>query len=166
MPEPRRSGPGASALTLQRGSKLSFLQESEKETELRKAEDAPFASLYVISLRNPHAPAQTFTLSTLLHPQPEHPKDAEPQWPKDKLSDPSVGQSPNRVLCSIAVLFSYCSVTLFPAPFFVAETSSPPSDALLQPNTTLIKSNQMPQRPKSIFQVCDLNAPPRPAVYL
>lgn len=49
MPEPRRRGPGALAPSLQTGSKRSFLQELEKETELRKAEDGPFASYYVIS---------------------------------------------------------------------------------------------------------------------
>uniref|UniRef100_A0A3Q4IDY1 Homeobox domain-containing protein n=1 Tax=Neolamprologus brichardi TaxID=32507 RepID=A0A3Q4IDY1_NEOBR len=32
------------------------------------------------------------------------------------------------------------------------------SDTLLQPNSTLIKTNQMPQRPKSILKVCDLTA--------
>lgn len=48
MPELRRRGPGACALTLQRESRLSFLQEQGRETELREADYGPFASFYIL----------------------------------------------------------------------------------------------------------------------
>lgn len=164
MPEPRRRGPGAWALTLQRGSRLSSPQGQGRETELREADYDLLASSYHVVPKlllhqlptSKHIPCplccQTCNLNT--------PKMQSHSGPKTNSLNLRVWESPNQALFTTAFLFSYCSLTLFPGLCFLVEKSSSPHSVrhLTTTKHHLDKTNQMPQRPKSILQVCDLTA--------
>lgn len=177
MPGPRRSGPGVWALTLLTESSRSSLLGQGRETELREAHrDNFFCFLKLSSFQKtlPYLRHRTRPLSPTshlaVHPLPvplccqtrnlNTPKRLSHNGPK-KLVQLQKCESVPTQTHSFSSSYSHrmsCLLPHPPLPAVGSRTTSPMSRHWTKTKRRIYLNNQMPQRPKSILQVCDLTA--------